>query len=167
MTGVQTCALPIYGILKVYNKIYAYGGVVGDVTGSLSGSYVLVTNVTSSNITSSTIVSSNNYLVNVTSSNISSSNIVTNTLTSSIILGTNITSSNISASGYISSSNVYIENTLVADTGSFIYFNINNSGSAPTNMTSSGMPGEIRIDNNFIYIYTRNRWVRSQISEWD
>ena len=80
---------------------------------------------------------------------------------------TNITSSNISASGYISSSNVYIENTLVADTGSFIYFNINNSGSAPTNMTSSGMPGEIRIDNNFIYIYTRNRWVRSQISEWD
>ena len=80
----------INGILKVYNKIYAYGGVVGDVTGSLSGSYVLVTNITSSNITSSTIISSNNYLVNVTSSNISSSNIVTNRLTSSIILGTKI-----------------------------------------------------------------------------
>lgn len=52
-------------------------------------------------------------------------------------------------------------------TGSFVYFNINNTGSAPTNYTSSGSPGEIRFDNNFIYIYTNNRWVRSPISKWD
>ena len=52
-------------------------------------------------------------------------------------------------------------------TGSFVYFNINNTGSAPTNYTSSGSPGEIRFDNNFIYIYTNNRWVRSPISKWE
>ena len=97
----------------------------------------------------------------VTSSVISSS-----TLTSNNNILVNVTSSNISASGYISGSNVYVENTITADTGSFIYFNLNNTGSAPTNYTSSGMPGEIRLDNNFIYIYTNNVWVRTPIVRW-
>lgn len=51
-------------------------------------------------------------------------------------------------------------------TGSFIYFNINNTGSAPTNPTNLGHPGEIRFDNNFIYIYTNSRWVRTPIAKW-
>jgi len=88
-------------------------------------------------------------------------------LTSINNLLTNITASNISASNNLSASNIYVENTINADTGSFVYFNINNTGSAPTNYTSSGMPGEIRCDNNFIYIYTNNRWVRSPISKWE
>jgi len=51
-------------------------------------------------------------------------------------------------------------------TGSFIYFNINNTGSAPTNPTNFGQPGEIRFDNNFIYIYTNSKWVRTPIAQW-
>lgn len=82
------------------------------------------------------------------------------------IVALSITASNISASGYITSSNVYVENTITSDTGSFIYLNINNTGSAPTNYTSSGMTGEVRFDNNFIYIYTNNVWVRTPIVRW-
>jgi hypothetical protein len=131
----------IGGVLKVFNKIYAYAGIIGDITGSLSGSSVIVNTITASTISSSTLISNDNTLVNVTSSNIS-------------------------ASGNITGSNVYVENTITADTGSFIYMNINNTGSAPTNYTSSGMPGEVRFDNNFIYIYTNNIWVRTPIVRW-
>jgi hypothetical protein len=82
------------------------------------------------------------------------------------IIALSITASNISASGYITASNVYVENTITADTGSFVYLNLNNTGSAPTNYTSSGMPGEVRFDNNFIYIYTNDVWVRTPIVRW-
>jgi hypothetical protein len=202
----------INGVLKVFGKIYAYAGIIGDVTGSLSGSSIIVNTITASIITSSTIrtgnaqidggninntvignitpstgnftyitasvissstlISNNNTLVNVTSSNISASGYIsgssanfTNLSSVNNILN-NITSSNISASGYITGSNVYVENTITSDTGSFIYLNINNTGSAPTSYTDSGMPGEIRFDNNFIYIYTNNIWVRTPIVRW-
>ena len=151
----------VSGVLKVFNKIYAYAGIIGDITGSLSGSNIIVNTITSSIITASNIISTNNNLFIVTSSIISSSTLVSNNNTL-----VNVTSSNISASGYISGSNVYVENTITADTGSFIYFNINNTGSAPTNYTSSGLPGEVRFDNNFIYIYTNDIWVRAPIVRW-
>ena len=151
----------VSGVLKVVNKIYAYAGIIGDVTGSLSGSNIIVNTITSSLITASNIISTNNNLFVVTSSVISSSTLISNDNTL-----VNVTSSNISASGYITSSNVYVENTITADTGSFIYLNINNTGSAPTNYTSSGMTGEVRFDNNFIYIYTNNVWVRTPIVRW-
>ena len=151
----------VSGVLKVVNKIYAYAGIIGDVTGSLSGSNIIVNTITSSLITSSNIISSNNNLFVVTSSVISSSILISNNNTL-----VNVTSSNISASGYITASNVYVENTITADTGSFVYLNLNNTGSAPTNYTSSGMPGEVRFDNNFIYIYTNDIWVRTPIVRW-
>jgi hypothetical protein len=151
----------ISGVLKVVNKIYAYAGIIGDVTGSLSGSNIIVNTITSSLITSSNIISSNNNLFVVTSSVISSSILISNNNTL-----VNVTASNISASGYITASNVYVENTITADTGSFVYLNLNNTGSAPTNYTSSGMPGEVRFDNNFIYIYTNDVWVRTPIVRW-
>jgi|694.fasta_scaffold02442_27 hypothetical protein len=162
----------IGGVLKVFNKIYAYAGIIGDITGSLSGSSVIVNTITASTISSSTLISNDNTLVNITSSNISASGYVSGSsanftnLSSINNILTYVTSSNISASGNITGSNVYVENTITADTGSFIYMNINNTGSAPTNYTSSGMPGEVRFDNNFIYIYTNNIWVRTPIVRW-
>ena len=141
----------INGVLSVFNKIYAYAGIIGDITGSLSGSNVVTNTITSSFITSSNIIS-----FNITSSNVSSSTLISN----------NITSSNISASNYVSASNVYVENTITSDTGSFIYFNLNNTGSAPNSYGDPGMPGEVRFDNNFIYIYTNNVWVRTPIVRW-
>jgi hypothetical protein len=202
----------IGGVLKVFNKIYAYAGIIGDITGSLSGSSIITNTITASIITSSTIrtgnaqidggninntvignitpstgnftyitastissstlISNNNTLVNITSSNISASGYVSGSsanftnLSSINNILTYVTSSNISASGNITGSNVYVENTITADTGSFIYLNLNNTGSAPTSYTDTGMPGEIRIDNNFIYIYTNNIWVRTPIVRW-
>lgn len=227
-SGFFSLDVLINGVLQVFSKIYAYAGIIGDVTGSLSGSSVITntlsssqinstnivtntlsasaitssiiktgnvtidggtinntiignitpttgnfTSITSSVISSSILISNYNTLLNVTSSNISASGYISassanfSNLTSTNNLLTNITASNISASNNLSASNIYVENTINADTGSFVYFNINNTGSAPTNYTSSGSPGEIRFDNNFIYIYTNNRWVRSPISKWD
>ena len=171
----------ISGVLKVFNKIYAYAGIIGDITGSLSGSSVITNTITASTITSSTITTgnaqinggniNNTVIGNITPSTGNFTNVTASRISSSILISNNntlvnVTSSNISASGYITGSNVYVENTIIADTGSFIYMNINNTGSAPTNYTSSGMPGEVRFDNNFIYIYTNNIWVRTPIVRW-
>ncbi len=156
------------GSCKAYLKTQFVGGINRY---KVIGVY-LTDQLTSSNISASgyvsasfanfnTLTSVNNIFTDVTSSNISSSTLIAN---NNILV--NVTSSNISASGYISGSNIYVENTITADTGSFIYFNINNTGSAPTNYTSSGMPGEVRFDNNFIYIYANNLWVRTPIVRW-
>jgi len=171
----------ISGVLKVFNKIYAYAGIIGDITGSLSGSSVITNTITASTITSSTITTgnaqiyggniNNTVIGNITPSTGNFTNITASTISSSTLISNNntlvnVTSSNISASGNITGSNVYVENTITADTGSFIYMNINNTGSAPTSYTDTGMPGEIRFDNNFIYIYTNNTWVRTPIVRW-
>lgn len=36
----------------------------------------------------------------------------------------------------------------------------------PTSPTSVGMPGQIEVDNNFIYVYTNNIWKRVPLSTW-
>jgi hypothetical protein len=134
----------VNGILKVFDVVYAYAGVVGSVTGSLSGSKVIVDQLTASNFSVNKIT-----LNEITASSISSSYIITSQLTAS---NGNFTSLSASA--------------VTAQTASFNYLSINNTGSAPTNVTSSGLPGEIRFDNNFIYIYTNQDWLRVPIAKW-
>jgi hypothetical protein len=132
---------------RIYATVYQYvGRMLSDPND------IIALSITSSNISASGYVSGS-------SANFTNLSSINNILTY-------VTSSNISASGNITGSNVYVENTITADTGSFIYMNINNTGSAPTNYTSSGMPGEVRFDNNFIYIYTNNIWVRTPIVRW-
>ena len=36
----------------------------------------------------------------------------------------------------------------------------------PTSPTSAGMPGQIEVDNNFVYVYTNNIWKRVPLSTW-
>lgn len=36
----------------------------------------------------------------------------------------------------------------------------------PAHPTASGMPGQIEVDNNFIYVYTNNIWKRVPLSTW-
>ena len=36
----------------------------------------------------------------------------------------------------------------------------------PTSPTAAGMPGQIEVDNNFIYVYTNNIWKRVPLSNW-
>lgn len=134
----------VNGILRVFDVVYAYAGVVGNVTGSLSGSKVIVNELTASKLSIDKIS-----LNEVTASSISSSYIITSQLTASNSNLTNVTAS-----------------VITAQTASFNYLSINNTGSVPTNVTSSGLTGEIRFDNNFIYIYTNQNWLRVPIAKW-
>lgn len=36
----------------------------------------------------------------------------------------------------------------------------------PSSPTAAGMPGQIEVDNNFIYVYTNNIWKRVPLSNW-
>jgi len=124
----------VNGILKAFDVVYAYAGVVGSVTGSLSGSKIIVNELTASNLSIDKLSISQ-----LTASAISASKGNFTTLSASAI---------------------------TSPTASFNYLSINNTGSAPLNMTSSGSPGEIRLDNNFIYIYTNEKWIRTPITQW-
>jgi hypothetical protein len=77
----------------------------------------------------------------------------------------------ISASTAISTSNVSVGSTLTALTGSFTTITIitgsaPGTGSVPTNPTASGMPGQIEVDNNFLYVYTTGVWKRVPLGTW-
>lgn len=89
---------------------------------------------------------------------------------SDIISSGNISSSYFSGST-ITASNLYVAQTasiniLQANTASFVYFSLNNSSSAPTNSSDSGTPGEMRFDNNYVYVYTNNVWTRIPKARW-
>ena len=75
-----------------------------------------------------------------------------------------------SGSVWVNSKNLTGSYTLTgsisAYTASFNYLNINNTGSAPSTPLDSGKTGEIRFDNNFIYIYTNQQWIRVPIAKW-
>ena len=90
--------------------------------------------------------------------------------------GNNISASNISTSNltvqYTGSityaTGVYITYT----TGSFTTITITTGSNpgigsqVPLSPTSSGMPGQINVDNNFIYVYTNQVWKRVPLSTW-
>ena len=82
------------------------------------------------------------------------------TVTSSYFSGSTITASNLNVT-QTSSLNI-----ITANTASFIYFSLNNSSSAPNSSSDVGLPGEMRIDDNYVYIYTKNVWTRIPKSRW-
>ena len=84
--------------------------------------------------------------------------------------GTTISSSIITTT---TGSITYITGALVTYvTGSFTTLTISTGsapqggGIVPTNPTASGMPGQINVDNNFVYVYTNNIWKRVPLSTW-
>ena len=61
---------------------------------------------------------------------------------------------------------------ITSTTGSFTALTVV-TGSAPltgsqvpSSPTAVGMPGQIEVDNNFIYVYTNNIWKRVPLSTW-
>ena len=68
----------------------------------------------------------------------------------------------------------YITGALVTYvTGSFTTLTIATGSSpgpgnvaVPAHPTASGMPGQINVDNNFVYVYTNNIWKRVPLSTW-
>lgn len=85
---------------------------------------------------------------------------MSSSISSSYFSGSVITASNITVVETASLS------TVNANTASFIYFSLNNSSSAPTSSTQNGMPGEMRFDDNFVYVYTNNVWTRIPKARW-
>jgi hypothetical protein len=84
----------------------------------------------------------------------------TSSITSSYFSGSVATASNLNV---VQTSSL---NVVTANTASVVYFSLTNSGSAPTNSTDSGSPGEMRFDNNYVYIYTNNAWTRIPKARW-
>jgi hypothetical protein len=150
--------LIVNSVTKLFGILYAYAGVVGDITGSLSGSNVTATNIVTTNLTASYISGS---ITNAISSSYSTVAQTANSLNiSNSYQVVNLTSSNVK----VTNSGSF--GSLQSNTGSFYYLSINNTGSAPVSSSSSGSIGEIRVDNNFIYIYTNQNWLRVPIAQW-
>jgi len=123
----------------------------------ITSSNALYTNIFSTNISSSRITASNALLTNVYSNYISSSVI------SSSNLRVELTGSITYATGVLVTYITGSFNTLTLSTGSFPG---NAPGLVPNTPTSSGMPGQINVDNNFIYVYTNQVWKRVPLSQW-
>jgi hypothetical protein len=140
----------------------------GSFTGSFTASTLNVSSVTSSNISASNYISGSNIwglsLVINGVAKIFDSVYAYAGITGSLS-GSSVTST-IGNFTYLTASSIRATSSII-NTGSFNYLSINNTGSAPTNPTASGTIGEIRFDNNFIYIYTNQKWIRSPISLWN
>jgi len=131
------------GIASFFNILYAYGGVVGNITGSISGSTATVTHLTASYISGSITQAVNSTYLNNTAS------------TSFATTGSNT---------FIGSQT--ITGSIQANTGSFNQLILNNTSSAPTNSTDPGIIGELRMDNNYLYLYSNNKWHRIPKCIW-
>lgn len=141
----------INGISKFFDKLYAYAGVVGDVTGSISGSNVTALTGSFTQLTASSIYGT-----------IQSASFAEN---ASLLDGKDSTTFATTGSNTFIGTET-ITGSLLAQTGSFQKLYLNNSSSAPTNATDGGLPGEIRVDNHFIYIYSGNSWSRVPKARW-
>ena len=140
----------------------------GSFTGSFTGSSLEVFSVTSSNISASNYISGSKIwglsLVINGVAKVFDSVYAYAGITGSLS-GSSVTST-IGNFTYLTASSIRATSSII-NTGSFNYLSINNTGSAPTNPTASGTIGEIRFDNNFIYIYNNQKRIRSPISLWN
>lgn len=108
---------------------------------------------------------------------VSGSSLIIQTNAQGVLVGSdtlppfNISGSVISASGLFvdgpsnlggSGGSTVIVN-LISPTGSFdnLYLNPNNSVPAPLSSSDSGTEGELRTDDNFLYVYLNGAWRRS------
>ena len=71
----------------------------------------------------------------------------------------------------VSSSNSFVNNTIYAQTGSFTTITLitgsaPGAGGIPASPTASGIPGQLEVDNNFMYVYTNGVWKRVPLSIW-
>ncbi len=148
---------------NITNSLLSDNGTTLSYTGTgisasqITSSNALYTNVFSTNVSSSRITASNALLTNVYSNYISSSVI------SSSNLRVELTGSITYATGVLVTYITGSFNTLTLSTGSFPG---NAPGLVPNTPTSSGMPGQINVDNNFIYVYTNQVWKRVPLSQW-
>jgi hypothetical protein len=64
------------------------------------------------------------------------------------------------------SGSLYVTGSVSAPSGSFVFFQLNTTGSAPNTPSDPGSIGEVRLDDNYIYVYVQNRWKRISVGIW-
>jgi hypothetical protein len=83
-----------------------------------------------------------------------------------VVVPSHVSSSLSGSGGNITASNAYFTNSISSPSGSFVSFQLNTTASAPTNPTAGGLVGEVRLDDNYIYVYVNNNWKRIAVNLW-
>ena len=115
-------------------------------------------------------ISINNIITSISSSASTGSNtfngnqIISGSL---VIVPSDVSSSLSGSGGNITASNAYFTNSISSPSGSFVSFQLNTTASSPTSPTDSGLVGEVRLDDNYIYIYVANNWKRIAVNLWN
>jgi len=98
---------------------------------------------------------------------ISGSNLVLQTDPTGVLIGSehlppfNISGSAISASALFVQHQTTLQGPLHAHTASFTSIIFNPTAIPPVNSNSYGISGELRTDNNFLYLYLNGHWKRA------
>ncbi len=80
--------------------------------------------------------------------------------------GVATTGSNTFYGDQIISGSLEATGSISAPSGSFIFFQLNTTGSAPISPSDPGLIGEVRLDDNYIYVFVQNRWKRIAVGIW-
>jgi len=83
-----------------------------------------------------------------------------------VVVPSDVSSSLSGSGGDITASNAYFTNSISSPSGSFVSFQLNATASAPTTPNDSGLVGEVRLDDNYIYVYVANKWKRIAVNQW-
>ena len=83
-----------------------------------------------------------------------------------VVVPSDVSSSLSGSGGDITASNAYFTNSISSPSGSFVSFQLNTTASAPTNSTDVGLVGEVRLDDDYIYVYVNNKWKRISVGIW-
>ena len=114
-------------------------------------------------------ISINNIITSISSSANTGSNtfngnqIISGSL---VVVPSDVSSSLSGSGGDITASNAYFTNSISSPSGSFVSFQLNTTASAPTNSTDVGLVGEVRLDDDYIYVYVNNKWKRISVGIW-
>ena len=98
---------------------------------------------------------------------ISGSSLILQTDASGVLIGStnlppfNISGSAISASGLFVQGPATFKGPLTAQTGSFTSIIFNAGAIPPATSNSFGIPGELRTDDNFLYLHLAGKWRRA------
>lgn len=132
----------------------------------LSGSNIVFGTDGSGNLAT---ISIDNIITSISSSATTGSNtFIGNQIISGslVIVPSDISSSLSGSGGDITASNAYFTNSISSPSGSFVSFQLNTTASAPTSPTDGGLIGEVRLDDNYIYVYVDNKWKRIAVNLW-
>ena len=135
------------------------------VTGLTTLGQVSASNITAQTGSFGNLVIGGSTFDNITVNNLSSLNFVSASnidVTSNLVVDGTSTLATISGSNGNISNNFSINNILTAYSASIT--NLQIGGTAPSTTNDSGIPGSIRYDNDFAYIYTNGKWKRTPLS---